>query len=120
MFPNASLIKDAANNIKIIPLMATLTVAWEDCCHGMLLLLLRKWIGTQKWWTFPIHGIATLILMTEFGFGHLYQGLFAALLLSLYVPYSIRLGKQYGWGTVMICHTLFDFSTILTMKLLVG
>lgn len=119
LFPNFGPFHDAAKNITMIPWLATLTVFWEDACHGLPLYLLQKLIGTKKW-TWPIHGILTAMVMLEFGLGHVYQGLASAALLSLYVPYSIRYGKQYGFGTVMVCHTLFDLATILSMKVLLG
>lgn len=119
LFPNISMFRDAAHSILQIPWPMTLTVFWEDACHGLPLLLLQRLIGTKKW-TWPIHGILTALVMLEFGMGHVYQGLFAAILLSCYVPYSIKMGKKVGFGTVMVCHTLYDLVTILTLKLLIG
>lgn len=111
--------RDAANNIIQIPWALTLTVFWEDSSHGLPLLLIRHLIGTKRW-TWPIHALLTAILMLEFGLGHTYQGIFSAILLSLYVPYSVMLGKKYGFGTVMIGHTLFDLTTILSLKFLMS
>lgn len=108
---------DSAKNIIQIPILLTFSVFWEDATHGLPLLLFRKFIGT-KWWTWPIHILLTAIVMLEFGLGHIYQGIFPAILLSFYIPYSIRLGKKYGFGTVMIGHTLYDFITIFTLKVL--
>lgn len=110
-------IQEVAKNISVIPWPLTLTVFWEDACHGLPLLLIQRLIGTKKW-TWPIHGFLIGLVMLEFGLGHVYQGLWAALFLSCYVPYSIKLGKKYGFGTVMIGHTMFDLVTILTVKLL--
>lgn len=112
--------EESAKNISIIPWPLTLTVFWEDACHGLPLYLLRKWIGTDKWWKWLIHGPLLAMVMLEFGLGHVYQGVFAACLLSLYVPYSIKMGEKHGFGTVMVCHTLFDLATILTMKAMFG
>lgn len=119
LFGNFKYVKDAVANISIIPWEATLTVFWEDACHGLPLLLLRQLIGTKKW-ALPIHLLATLAVMVEFGMGHVYQGIFAATLLSFYIPYSIRLGKKFGFGTVIVCHTLYDLITIVSIKLLTG
>jgi hypothetical protein len=119
LFPHFGPFADSAKNVLTIPWPLTLTVFWEDACHGLPLYLLRKLIGTKKW-TWPIHGLLTAIVMLEFGLGHVYQGVGAAALLSLYIPYSIKLGEKFGFGTVMICHTLFDLSTILTLKFLLG
>jgi hypothetical protein len=105
-----------AKNVSMIPWPLTLTVFWEDACHGLPLYLIRKWIGDNKWLK-PIYYALLGMVMIEFGLGHVYQGLLAACALSFYIPYSIRLGEKYGFGTVMLGHTLFDLSTILTIKL---
>lgn len=119
LFPNFEMFRNATKSISVIPTALTLTVGWEDCVHGLPLLLLRKFIGTKKW-TWPIHGILTAAVMVEFGMGHVYQGLFSAILLSFYIPYSVRLGNKYGFGTVIIGHVLFDLTTIITMKAMLG
>ena len=109
----------ATQAILQIPWPLCLTVAWEDALHTLPLFLLRRLIG-ERWFVLPIHWLATIIMMVEFGMGHLYQGFIAAALLSLYVPITLRLGKKYGFGTVMLCHTLYDLSTILLLKFLSG
>ena len=110
----------AAKNISIIPWELTLSVFWEDSCHGLPVLLLQLFLGTDKKWKWAIHALCTAIVMVSFGLGHVYQGIFAACLISFYIPYSIKIGKQYGFGTVMLCHTLYDLTTLLSLKLLVG
>ncbi len=110
---------EGAKAVSVIPWPLTLTVFWEDACHGLPLLLIQRLIGTKKW-TWPIHGLLTAMVMFEFGLGHVYQGVLAATALSFYIPYSIHLGKKYGFGTVMIGHTLYDLFTILTIKLVMG
>lgn len=117
LFPNAPALKSAAKIVTQIPLAITLMTPWEDAMHCLPLILLQRLIGT-KWYTWPIHGLAILILMISFGAGHLYQGIFSAVLLSLYVPYSVRLGKRLGVGTVMVGHVLYDFTTLLTLRML--
>jgi len=119
LFPNFGPFQDSAKNVSIIPWPLTLTVFWEDACHGLPLFMLQRLIGTKKW-TWPIHGLITAMVMFEFGLGHLYQGVAAACMLSMYIPYSIYMGKKVGFGTVMVCHTLFDLTTILTIKFLLG
>lgn len=120
LFPNFGMFKEAGHTITSIPWQLTLTVFWEDACHGLPLLLLQRFIGTEKWWAKAINFIALAFVMIEFGLGHVYQGLIAATLLSFYIPYSIKMGKKFGFGTVMICHTLYDLSTILSLKFLLG
>lgn len=112
-------LKEMAHAITQIPWPLTLTVFWEDACHGLPLLLIRNFLGT-KWWSWPVNLLLMGTVMLEFGLGHVYQGVFSAALLSFYIPVSINLGKKYGFGTVMIGHTLYDLSTILSLKFLLG
>ncbi len=119
LFPHFGPFASSAQNVAIIPWPLTLTVFWEDACHGLPLFLLGQAIGNRKWLK-PFYYLAMAMVMFEFGLGHLYQGVPAAMMLSLYIPYSIKLGRKFGFGTVMICHTLFDLSTILTIKFLLG
>lgn len=102
----------ALEGAAMIPWQSTLTVFWEDACHGMPLVLLRKYLGT-KWFTWPIHILALLIVMIAFGAGHVYQGIGAAIVLSFYIPLSMDIGKKNGFGTVMIGHVLYDLFTVL-------
>lgn len=120
LFPNNPMLKDAIKNVTSVPWQITPSVFWEDACHGMPLFFIQLWLGTDKWWKQAIHAALLAMVMVEFGLGHVYQGVLAACMLSLYVPYSIKLGKKYGFGTVMIGHILFDLTTILTLKLLAG
>jgi hypothetical protein len=104
----------------IIPWMASFTVFWEDACHGLPVLLLRQLIGVHKWWAKILNFIMLAVTMFSFGLGHLYQGLVPAMILCMYIPYSIRCGKKYGFGTVMICHMLYDLVTLLFVQYLAG
>jgi hypothetical protein len=105
--------------VNFIPWQACLGVFWEDMCHTVPLALLGRMFKTRKWYKWLS---ATLLgmVMIAFGSGHLYQGLFSAILLSAYIPFTLRLGKKYGFGTVMLCHMAYDLSTILTLKWIVG
>lgn len=118
-FPSVFNFKEAFQNIGWLPWQATLTVFWEDAAHGLPLLLLRQFLGT-KWPMIPIHVIAMALVMLSFGLGHTYQGNTAAMMLSLYIPYSVSLGKKIGFGTVMINHSIFDLSTILSIQYMMG
>jgi hypothetical protein len=110
----------STQGVAMIPPIASLTVFWEDACHGLPILLLRDFIGTRKWWAKIINWSALLLVMTAFGLGHLYQSVWIALLLCFYIPYSVRCGRQYGFGTVMICHTLYDLVTLIFVKYFMG
>jgi hypothetical protein len=81
-----------------------LLVWWEDVLFSLLsIYYAEKFL--PKWVFVPLAVITSLV----FGMGHLYQGWFAVLALSFY-PYfvSYKCGKKYGYGTVMICHVLYD------------
>jgi hypothetical protein len=119
LFPNFSLFRQAHDAMSIIPWPMTLTVFWEDACHGLPLYLLKKLIGKNKWGKYVFNTILVLV-MIAFGLGHVYQGAVAAIMLSFYIPYSIKLGEKYGFGTVMIGHSLFDLTTILAIRFLLG
>ena len=107
------------NNFNFLPWYVSLTVFWEDVAHGLPLVILKKLIGT-KWWTNFIHLPLLAVVMIEFGLGHAYQGLFAMALLSFYVPYSMRVGTKYGFGTVILCHVLYDAATLLFVQYILG
>lgn len=118
-FPDAFAVAVAKESVSTIPWQLTLTVFWEDACHGLPLVLLRRFLGT-KWYAWPVHIITLAMVMFAFGLGHTYQGIGAATLLSLYIPASMDIGKRRGFGTVMINHTLYDLSTVLFMKWITG
>jgi hypothetical protein len=105
--------------IRQLPLLGTMTVFWEDACHGLPLVILNRCLGSSKWFL-PVKAIALLLVMLSFASGHLYQGLLPAMLLSLYIPFSVKFIKDKGAGTIMIGHMLYDFSTLLIVKLLIG
>jgi hypothetical protein len=119
LFPHFGPFASSAKNVAVIPWPLTLTVFWEDACHGLPLFMVKKLIGDRKWLK-PFYYMLVGVVMLEFGLGHVYQGLLAAAMLSLYIPYSIKLGEKYGFGTVMLGHTLFDLTTILTVKFAFG
>lgn len=116
VLPGAS---EAIKNVTTIPWPATLTVFWEDACHCIPLVLLNRLIG-DKWYAAPVHFLAMGFVMLSFASGHLYQGIIPAIFLSAYIPFSVIVGQRRGFGTMMVNHTLYDFFTIVTLKMLVG
>lgn len=104
----------------MIPWQATLTVFWEDACHGLPLAILGLALGNDKLWKKLLTWLAIFIVTVSFGLGHVYQGWIAATFLSLYIPFTLKRGKEIGFGTIMICHTLYDLATILTVKTFLG
>lgn len=120
LFPHSPMLQDAVKNVTSVPWQITPSVFWEDACHGMPLFFIQMFLGVDKLWKRVIHTLLLAMVMVEFGLGHVYQGIPAAIALSFYIPYSIKLGKKFGFGTVMIGHILFDLTTILTLKLFAG
>jgi len=90
-----------------------LLVFWEDAFFGISSYWILKYF--KKSISVPL----VVLLSGVFGYGHLYQGLYAVICLSFY-PFFVsrRYGLKNGFGTVMICHILFDFSTFLTFRLM--
>lgn len=102
------------SNNNIYSLLSVLFVFWEDMVHTVPLLLLKKIINSDskifKWF----YRFLILIVTLSFGSGHLYQGWPAAIVLSLYIPITLKIGEKRGFGTVMVGHVIYDFITVLT------
>ena len=96
-----------------LPVWHFFLVWWEDAIFALPIYWLLK--KCKKWIAIPL----IIALSLYFGYGHLYQGWFAVGLLSIY-PYfiSYRYGKRVGFGTVMVCHVLYDFITFYTAILM--
>jgi hypothetical protein len=105
--------------IKNLPVGATMFVGWEDMAHIAPLVLMRKMLGTKKW-TWPIHALATLVVMISFMSGHIYQGVVPAMFISLYIPFAVNFAQRKGLGTLMVNHITYDFMTIMLIKMIVG
>ena len=88
-------------------------VFWEDAFFVLPIYFAMK--RCRIWVAVPL----IIVLSAIFGMGHAYQGYWGIFVTSLY-PFCIsyRFGKKYGFGTVMICHILYDFATIYTLYFL--
>lgn len=120
LFSGNEYLHQAGTGASIIPWQATLTVFWEDACHSLPLVILARALGTDRWWKKGLIGAAIALVMVSFGLGHVYQGYLAAIFLSFYIPFTYKKGQEVGFGTVMICHMLYDLATILTIKQFLG
>ena len=110
---------DSFQAVNKLPIGAVFFVGWENLAHSIPLVLLRRMIGTSKW-TWPIHILAMAAVMVSFSCGHLYQGVAAATFISLAIPFDIHWGKKVGFGTTMGCHVLYDFMTIMVIRLAIS
>lgn len=119
-FSDNATLQDMTSGAMIIPWQATLTVFWEDACHSLPLVILARALGNDKWWKKGLIWAAIAMVMVSFGLGHIYQGYIAAALLSFYIPFTFKKGQEVGFGTVMVCHTLYDLVTILTLQFFLG
>lgn len=103
----------------LIPWQTLFGVFWEDACHALPLVLLGLAFSDQKWFKilrWPLLAIVAL----SFGSAHEYEGFMAMVVLTCYIPVTMSLGKKYGFGTVMICHVLYDLITFLSFKLILS
>lgn len=105
--------------VKSLPVGAVFFTPWEDMCHSLPLVLLRRILGASKW-TWPIHAIAMFVVMFGFGAGHIYQSLFSAFLISFYIPFAVYFGQKRGFATLCAGHVLYDFSTIMVIRAVIG
>mgnify|MGYP000892806728 CR=1 FL=1 len=89
-------------------------VFWEDVFFGIPLYFIGKHVK-NKWTKFSLAVIITIL----FAMGHGYQGWSGILFASLY-PWFISksYGEKYGFGTVMICHIMYDSFTCLWLIVL--
>lgn len=104
--------------VDMIPVASTLGVFWEDACFTLPLVLFSLFLNNK--WEPYISKILLVLTMISFGSGHLYQGPVMAAAISFYIPYTMKLAKKYGFGTVMCCHVLFDMISLSAIKWLIG
>jgi hypothetical protein len=113
-------VADGLKNIgDMLSWQSMLFVYWEDACHTLPLVILKRMYKNTKWfrWVYPALLGAT---MASFGIGHAYEGLGAVFMMAIYVPWTMKLGEKYGFGTVMLCHIAYDILTFFTFKWTVG
>ena len=118
-FAPAAVIEQMREMTKLIPWQALFGVFWEDACFSMPLVLAGLMFNKSKLWSWLSKPMLAVV-MASFACGHLYQGLSSALMISLYIPFAMQMGKKYGYGTVMLCHIMYDFSTLLSLKWMLG
>lgn len=110
------LIKSQTSAIADVPWQASLMVFWEDMSFVVPLVLMSRMMEGHRFSKF-INYAALAFMMASFMSGHIYQGLPAAAAISLYIPVSLSRGQKIGFTTVILCHMLYDFSTIMAIKM---
>ena len=103
----------------MIPWQTLFGVFWEDMCHAVPLVLLGTMIQGKKWLK-PLYMMLIAAISVSFGLGHSYEGLQSVVMMTAYVPITMRLGKKYGFGTIMLCHIAYDLLTFFTFKTIAG
>ena len=89
-------------------------VFWEDMFFVMPIYFVKDYLKSHKYVWIPVAVVMSLV----FGSLHVYQGYVAAAVLSIYPFFiSYRYGIKNGFGTVMVCHIIFDFVTHLGYKM---
>jgi uncharacterized integral membrane protein len=115
-FNNNESVQNITSGAAQIPWPAALTVFWEDAVHGMLLAIFARVVGDTGPYKKALVYFVIFLVSLSFGIGHIYQGAWAAIFLSLYVPFTFKKGQQIGFGTIMICHIVYDLATMLTIQ----
>lgn len=119
IFAFGSIFGNSLKNASFIPWVAAFTVFWEDAVFGLPMLILKKKLSNKKWSKY-LYWLFLGVAMCVFGSGHVYQGIIPAIILSLYVPLTVKLGAKHGFGTIMICHIMYDLFTMLFIKYMHG
>ena len=107
------------HSTQIMPWQTMFGTYWEDACQALPLVILGSMIEGKRWLK-PLYFMLIAGMSITFGISHSYEGLQAMIVMSLYIPFTMRLGKKYGFGTVMICHVVYDLLTYFTFKIITG
>jgi hypothetical protein len=87
-------------------------VFWEDMTYAVSLYYLAKFLKLEEGNKLKkaLWVIAAIAVSIDFGLGHIYQGLTAVFITALYPVFiSLKYGRVVGWGTVCLCHIIYDF-----------
>ena len=114
-FGENAIIQNMVSGAAMIPWPATLFVFWEDAVFGLPLAIASITLAQESKLKRNIVRLAIILVSIFFGSLHAYQGLAAIFLLSFYVPFILEKGREIGFGTIMICHIIYDLITIITI-----
>lgn len=116
--PDATL-EAIRHSTDMMPWQTMFGVYWEDMCNTIPLVILGTMIAGKKYLK-PLYLALMTAMCLTFGALHAYEGLQAMIVMAMYIPFTIRLGKKYGFGTVMLCHIAYDLITYFTFSLITG
>lgn len=105
--------KSVSNNFDNMSMSSFLLVFLEDVFFVMVPFYLTNFIKNKN-----INIAIWVFFSMIFGSGHLYQGLIAVFITGIY-PYFIsnHFAKKTSFGTVMVCHFLWDCFVFVLPKL---
>ena len=90
-------------------------VFWEDAFFAMPIYFFKDYLKSHKY----VWVTVAVLLSLWFGSLHVYQGYFAAAVISVYPFFlSYKFGAKHGFGTVMACHIIYDITTHLGYKIM--
>jgi hypothetical protein len=107
-----------ASSLTWLPTWSTFFVPWEDLSHAIPLAIMGRSFPDNYFFR-TVRYFFLIVLMVDFGAGHLYQGVFAACMLAFYIPITLYFGKKHGFGTIMLCHVIYDLATVGLIKYLI-
>lgn len=108
-FSTSALVKPVLGSFKNFPF-----VFWEDAFFAMPIYFVKDHLKLSKKFWLPV----AIVLSLVFAYGHLAYGVAWALITLIY-PYflSYKYGREVGFGTVMAAHIVYDWGTLLSVKL---
>lgn len=111
LFHRMTLLPVDMEAIREIPWQTGLFVYWEDATFVLPFMIFKRMIVGKKYMKLSYYAIMFLMCL-DFGMGHMYQNPWAGLIMMAYIPMVMEIAEEYGVGTVMVCHTLFDLAMI--------
>jgi hypothetical protein len=99
-----------------IPWWVALGVYSEDAIYVLPFVIFKDVVHGKKYMRLFYYALMFLMCLS-FGAGHLYQSVATGIFMMFYIPIMMDLVRQFGVGTTMICHTIFDLVMIATTAL---
>jgi hypothetical protein len=103
----------------LLPWQTTFGVFWEEAIYTIPLVLFYR-LHKEKRWFWDVYPLTFAMFMASFAVGHLYQGVIPAIIICFYIPFSVKMGQKYGFGSMILAHIAYDLITLLSMPYLAG